>query len=529
MAAFFALDVLPTFHITLESDAFQKLKDEPRKFVHGEFSHDGVTYKDIGVRLKGHRSMRAIDNKPSFKLRFDKYVEGTQFLGQTQLTLNNLVEDPTMVREILGYNLLRELGVPAPKIGYAEVYVNQELYGLYAIIENMDETFLARSFSDNSGGLYEGEYGCDMFEEDVEGFERDSGKDDKRTDLHGLAQAAAAPPEQIFDRLFDREKGLLHTDAFLTYLAVSAFVGDFDGYRHSHNYRVYRNPAENKWYFIPWGLDRTFKQHLPLFDSEGLLAKRCFADARCRLEYVRTLKKVADRFEAMQLEQGLHVVSAFIDGTARKDTRKPYDDAEIQKARTQLLEFIKERPDKVRRQLTCIDPNGNELDQDGDGFGCLDCNDADPGVHPGAADVCDGTDNDCSTLVDDNPTCACPTVAIEGTTFHLCNLPLPWNEALAFCQAKGLTLARMDRAEQAKALRDAASKHNKERWWIGLSDHSEEGTFRWTDGSPVEWTNWAKREPDNDGCNQDCAALKERGKGKWHDTHCGQHRPFICR
>jgi len=46
---------------------------------------------------------------------------------------------------------------------------------------------------------------------------------------------------------------------------------------------------------------------------------------------------------------------------------------------------------------------GQSVDDDGDGFSeCQgDCNDNNPGVHPGAIEGCDGLDNDCNGLVDD--------------------------------------------------------------------------------------------------------------------------------
>lgn len=44
----------------------------------------------------------------------------------------------------------------------------------------------------------------------------------------------------------------------------------------------------------------------------------------------------------------------------------------------------------------------NFTDADGDGFTSdLDCNDTDPGVNPGAADLCNGIDDDCNGIVDD--------------------------------------------------------------------------------------------------------------------------------
>src|SRR4051794_28833897 len=64
-------------------------------------------------------------------------------------------------------------------------------------------------------------------------------------------------------------------------------------------------------------------------------------------------------------------------------------------------------PDSTCAPATC-------LDRDGDGYGMqgastcaagkpnvLDCNDADPTVHAGAIEVCDGIDNNCDGRVDE--------------------------------------------------------------------------------------------------------------------------------
>ena len=50
------------------------------------------------------------------------------------------------------------------------------------------------------------------------------------------------------------------------------------------------------------------------------------------------------------------------------------------------------------------------LDKDGDGYppvvcGGTDCDDSDPNVHPGAAETCDGKDDDCNGKIDDGATC----------------------------------------------------------------------------------------------------------------------------
>ncbi len=57
-------------------------------------------------------------------------------------------------------------------------------------------------------------------------------------------------------------------------------------------------------------------------------------------------------------------------------------------------------------QLACI-PDAEKLDGDGDGYGAAlqggdDCDDANAAVHPGAAERCDGVDEDCDAVVDND-------------------------------------------------------------------------------------------------------------------------------
>ena len=55
-------------------------------------------------------------------------------------------------------------------------------------------------------------------------------------------------------------------------------------------------------------------------------------------------------------------------------------------------------------------------------------------------------------------------------------------------------------------------------YYIGFTDASGEGTFRWSDGSTSTYTKWLANEPNNAGSNEDCA-VAHIGKG-WNDVPC---------
>jgi cysteine-rich repeat protein len=63
--------------------------------------------------------------------------------------------------------------------------------------------------------------------------------------------------------------------------------------------------------------------------------------------------------------------------------------------------------------------------------------------------------------------------------------------------------------------------------WIDLSDQATEGTFVWSTGEPLTYTNWASGEPNNSSGNEDCVEFRY-GDNEWNDANCGNARPFIC-
>ena len=151
--------------------------------------NNGRTYGPlrIGVRLKGFSSFRPLAGKSAFKIKFEEYVEDQAFQGLEALTLNNMVQDPTMLRELLAYKAFRAAGLPAWRTGYSFLRIDGDAYGVYLNLESPDEVSTARLFPTTSH-LYEAE-AVDLTPGAAPQFEADAGDED---DIHDLERLIGA-------------------------------------------------------------------------------------------------------------------------------------------------------------------------------------------------------------------------------------------------------------------------------------------------------------------------------------------------
>lgn len=215
----------------------------------------GVTVENVGFRTKGNSTLKSVaksdSDRYSFRIKLDKYVKGQTLLGLDELVINNMYADASYMREYLSYEALRAQGVDVPMAAFANIYINRELFGFYLCVEALDESFLERSFGDDSGSLYKQEQGSTL--QYAEGSEYDkselkSGEDETKTDLKNLIK--------VLNEMPTGEKGaiesVLDVDSALRYIAANTVLGNYDSYagNFSHNYYLYGQ--EGKFTVIPW-------------------------------------------------------------------------------------------------------------------------------------------------------------------------------------------------------------------------------------------------------------------------------------
>lgn len=148
-------------NIIMDEDEWQDMLDNAasEEYYKCDAVINGTTFYSVGIRPKGNTSLSSIVNDPttdrySFKLEFDKYVDGQTCFGLDKLVLNNNYADATNMKEAIVYDMFAYLGTDSSLYNYAKISVNGEYWGVYLALEAVEDSFLLRNYGVSSGGLY---------------------------------------------------------------------------------------------------------------------------------------------------------------------------------------------------------------------------------------------------------------------------------------------------------------------------------------------------------------------------------------
>lgn len=157
-------DSVIEINIEMDEDSWQEMLDNAasEEYTAANITVNGTTYNNVAIRPKGNSSLSQLvtddsTERYSFKIKFDKYVDGQTLDGLSKLVLNNNMSDTTSMKEYLSYKLLDSLGIPTPACSYAHITVNGEEWGLYLAVEPIEEEFIERNYGSIDGNLYKPE------------------------------------------------------------------------------------------------------------------------------------------------------------------------------------------------------------------------------------------------------------------------------------------------------------------------------------------------------------------------------------
>lgn len=225
----------------------------------------------VELRFRGD-STRYLPKK-SFNIRFQE--EQDFLFGSDRMNLNASYTDPSLMREKLAMDMFHELGLPAPRTAYFDLYINDVYEGLYLHVERIDENLLGNLRVNKKGTLVRDRFTRNLTKEEIDrasvfGYDIANVKNqmlllEENFDYRGkpnwdslidLAEWVYDTPEG--DEFYKGLQEYFHLDSFVDWVAVHLLVGDIDSF--ADDYWLYKDheDANSKWMMIAWDKDLTF-------------------------------------------------------------------------------------------------------------------------------------------------------------------------------------------------------------------------------------------------------------------------------
>lgn len=239
-----------------------------------DLQFDTVLLTNAGIRFKGNSSYSHPNQKKSFKLDFEEFVNNQVLDNLHQLNLHNGYNDPTFMRERLYLAFCEANMLDAPRCSYTNVYINGSLWGFYTVVEEVDKVFLDTHFGDDVGNLFKGDpHGTFEWEGPSQSayynnFELKTNESlNDWSDLVKLHnEINFSTPLQFIDSVnavFDLYKYMEHYAATMTFCTLDSYTGS------GHNFYVYHDSTAGKFRFIQWDTNGSFGRHKPA--GQGLV------------------------------------------------------------------------------------------------------------------------------------------------------------------------------------------------------------------------------------------------------------------
>jgi len=266
---FYAVDSLREIRISFyasnwdyQLDSFYVIGDNDR--ILADIEIDGDYYDSVGVRYKGFSSVSVNRIKNPFNIKLDYIIDGQDHQGVDKLKLSNVIQDPSFIREVLTYEIAADY-LPSAKANYANLYINDTLWGLYTNVQAVNKDFL----NDHFGNKYNPFFKCNPENLNVS----PGGENANLSDTHGTDSTDYYPYYDMksdygWEALYhlidtlnnhaDSIEKVLNVDRILWMHALNYTLINFDSYiGYGQNYYLYKD-ATKQFSPILWDLNMSF-------------------------------------------------------------------------------------------------------------------------------------------------------------------------------------------------------------------------------------------------------------------------------
>ncbi|MFH1197301.1 MAG: CotH kinase family protein [bacterium] len=155
--SFYSIDTIQTIEIVFAQSNWDYMLDTAKAGSEGyimaqSVSINGTQFDSIGVKYKGNSTYNSNYIKNPLHIELDTYKD-QDYQGYTDVKLSNVAKDPSFVREVLSYSILRKY-MDVSLSNYANVYINGKLIGLYVSSESVSKRFVNEHFYSKGNAFF---------------------------------------------------------------------------------------------------------------------------------------------------------------------------------------------------------------------------------------------------------------------------------------------------------------------------------------------------------------------------------------
>jgi len=279
-----------TLYAKCDEEAYNGLKYSPISDGHKNLNFAACTVNLItpkeydsetgSIFLVGFNSRHY--KKLSWKFKLDKKI-----LGRKTIKVRAIASDPTLMRDKLSSELYKSLGVPVTHGTYVRVMINDDIWGLYSIVDTIGGKWIASNIHGNDDAHVG--YNYKMYSSVPDGpfaslrylgenpedynssgsYEVDEiDKDDPvaTSDFYRLAEFTKMFEEWSTTYANDQSEAAVtalekffNLESLLRQLVVEALTVAYDNFwAQTGNYALYYNPEKDQYQIIPYDFDGTF-------------------------------------------------------------------------------------------------------------------------------------------------------------------------------------------------------------------------------------------------------------------------------
>ncbi len=109
---------------------------------------NGSQFDSVGVKYKGNSSYDSTYKKNPIHISLNEFKK-QNFQGYKDIKLGNGFDDPSLIREVLAYDILGDY-MDCSLANFAELYINGSYVGLYSNVESVNSDFCSNHFYSSS-------------------------------------------------------------------------------------------------------------------------------------------------------------------------------------------------------------------------------------------------------------------------------------------------------------------------------------------------------------------------------------------